>query len=68
MYGVIKNWVWCQNCLEWKDAGAEVTFMNIEEDIHGRDQLTFNCDECKTEHTGLVTAKDIKPLGARGIR
>ena len=64
MYGVIKNWVWCQNCLEWKDAGAEVTFMNIEENISGRDQLTFNCDECKTEHTGLVTVKDIKPRGS----
>ena len=21
--GILKNWVWCEDCLEWKDAGEE---------------------------------------------
>ena len=34
---LLKNWVWCEDCLEWKDAGADVSFVNIEEDSFGKD-------------------------------
>ena len=43
--GELKNWVWCESCLEWKDAGEEVSFVNIAEDAYGKDVMTFECDK-----------------------
>ena len=43
--GELKNWVWCEKCLEYKDAG-EVCFIGIEEDELGTDVLHFLCDKC----------------------
>lgn len=31
----------------------EVKFINIEEDMQGRDTLTFECPKCKEEHKSL---------------
>ena len=25
------NWVWCEDCLEWKNAGEDVAFISIDE-------------------------------------
>ena len=37
-----KSWVWCLKCLEWIDAAEKVSFLNIEEDIHGIDNIDFH--------------------------
>jgi hypothetical protein len=34
---------------EWIDESA-VEFLNIEEDMEGKDLLTFKCPVCKQEH------------------
>ena len=56
----MKNWVWCLKCLEWVDTN-KITFVNIEEDIHGIDSMTFICDECEQESKSKVISKETQP-------
>ena len=63
-FGSLKNWVWCEDCLEWKDAGDEVSFMNIEEDSFGKDVMTFECDKCGNENKNIVISSVTRPRGA----
>lgn len=44
--------VYCDECQEYQDE-AKTKFINIEEDIFGRDLLTFECPKCKTEQKSL---------------
>lgn len=39
--------VYCKKCLQWIKE-EETDFVDIEEDIQGRDCLTFICPVCKT--------------------
>ena len=57
----MKNWVWCMKCLEWIDAADKVSFVNIEEDILGYDNMTFICDKCGQESKSKVIAKETQP-------
>jgi hypothetical protein len=57
----MKNWVWCMKCLEWIDAADKVSFVNIEEDILGYDNMTFICDKCGQESKSKVVAKETQP-------
>ena len=61
--GVLKNWVWCEDCLEWKDAGDEVSFDSIAEDTFGKDVMTFECDKCKNENKNTIISSVTKPIG-----
>ena len=61
--GELKNWVWCESCLEWKDAANEASFLNIEEDIYGKDMMTFICDKCENENKNFVISSPTKPRG-----
>ena len=45
--GPIRIWVHCTECKARKDA-LKVEFVNIEEDIQGRDLMTFKCEDCGT--------------------
>ena len=45
--------VYCPLCHEFH-AVKGVTFIDIEEDMSGRDKLTFVCPETKEEAKGLV--------------
>ena len=58
-----KNWVWCYDCLDWKDAANEVSFLNIEEDAFGKDVMTFLCDKCKNENKNIVISSISRPRG-----
>ncbi len=40
--------VYCKKCKKWIDEST-AEHLNIEEDIQGRDLLTFKCPECATE-------------------
>tara|TARA_Y100000310_G_C20394491_1_gene674407 strand:+ start:507 stop:779 length:273 start_codon:yes stop_codon:yes gene_type:complete len=62
-FGVLKNWVWCEDCLEWKDACEEVSFVSIEEDVFGKDVMIFNCDKCQKENRNNVISSPTKPRG-----
>ena len=62
--GELKNWVWCVDCLEWKDAGEEVSFMGIVEDIFGKDVITFECDKCGNENKNNITSSATRPRGS----
>ena len=62
--GELKNWVWCVDCLEWKDAGEEVSFMGIAEDIFGKDVITFECDKCGNENKNNITSSATRPRGS----
>ena len=62
--GELKNWVWCVDCLEWKDAGEEVSFMNIAEDVFGKDVMTFECDKCGNENKNNITSSATRPRGS----
>lgn len=44
--------VFCSGCRELVAEDA-VTILNIEEDMEGRDRLTFQCPECGTISTSL---------------
>jgi len=57
----MKNWVWCLKCLEWIDAADKVSYVNIEEDIHGVEDMTFICDECGQESKSKVIAMETQP-------
>jgi hypothetical protein len=61
--GELKNWVWCESCLEWKDAGEEVGFVNISEDTFGKDIMTFECDKCENTNIGVVISSVARPRG-----
>jgi hypothetical protein len=45
--------VYCAGCEE-KVPVKGVEFLNIEEDIQGRDIMTFKCNLCDETHKGLV--------------
>ena len=62
MIGELKNWVWCEECLEWKDAD-EVTFVSIEEDSLGQDLMTFECDRCTKTNVNNIVSSVTKPRG-----
>ena len=47
-HGPIRIWVHCTECKTRKDA-LKVEFVNIEEDIQGRDLMTFKCHDCETQ-------------------
>ena len=40
---------------EWVDV-EDVKFLNIEEDVQGRDVMTFECPNCGESHKSLVFA------------
>lgn len=42
----------CKECDEWKDED-KTEFVDIEEDLQGRDILTFICPDCKTKQRSL---------------
>ena len=44
--------VYCHTCEEWIDEST-VEFLNIEEDMYGRDKMTFKCPECGEESKSL---------------
>lgn len=46
-----KIYVSCSNC--GKIDEKKVKFINIEEDIQGRDVLTFECPTCKTTQKSM---------------
>jgi hypothetical protein len=61
-FGTLKDWTWCEHCLEWKDAAGEVTFIEMKEDVYGKDLLTFACDTCHRETANaLVISSPNKP-------
>ena len=62
--GELKNWVWCEDCLEWKDAGEEVSFLNIAEDDFGKEIMTFDCDKCEKANKGIVISSATRPRGS----
>ena len=61
--GELKNWVWCESCLEWKDAANEASFLNIEEDEYGKDIMTFECDKCKNVNKNDIVSSATRPKG-----
>ena len=61
--GLLRNWVWCEDCLEWKDAGDEVSFVNIEEDSFGKDLMTFECDRCENTKKNNIISSATNPRG-----
>jgi len=62
-FGKLRDWAWCEHCLEWKDTN-EVNFIEIKEDIYGKDLLTFTCDTCDKETTGsIIVSSPTKPRG-----
>ena len=62
MIGELRNWVWCEKCLDWKDAD-EVCFIGIEEDSFGKDVLHVLCDECDLENKNNIVSSVTKPRG-----
>ena len=62
MIGELKNWVWCEECLEWKDAD-EVTFVSIEEDSLGQDLMAFEGDRCTKTNVNNIVSSLTKPRG-----
>ena len=60
----LRDWVWCEECLEWKDAGDdEVAFVSIEEDSFGQDLMTFECDTCTKTNISNIVSSVTKPRG-----
>ena len=51
-----KAYVKCLDC-KGEFESDKVEFINIEEDFHGRDCLTFVCPKCKNNKSSLVTLK-----------
>tara|TARA_R110002051_G_scaffold312728_2_gene388141 strand:+ start:296 stop:493 length:198 start_codon:yes stop_codon:yes gene_type:complete len=61
--GELRNWAWCEHCFEWKDAD-EVSFIEMKEDVYGKDLLTFACDSCnKDTIDSIVISSATKPVG-----
>ncbi len=48
--------VYCQECKEFHNV-KDVEFVGIEEDIHGRDVMTYVCPETQKEVKGIVVSK-----------
>jgi hypothetical protein len=48
--------VYCSKCKLWYGE-EDIQFINIEEDISGRDVLTFVCKLCNTEQRSLVRGR-----------
>ena len=59
-FGTLRNWVWCEKCLDWKDTD-EVSFISIEEDKFSKDVLHFLCDECELENKNNIIQSVTKP-------
>ena len=59
----LRNWVWCEECLEWKDACDEVNLEDISEDAFGKDMMTFNCDKCGNQNKNNIISSTTKPKG-----
>ena len=57
--------VYCSKCKEWLTP-KQAEFLDIQEDPYGRDNVTFICNECKTENKSLVISQDIFPV--EGVR
>ena len=57
MYGDCrKPEVYCSTCK--KQVRVDNTeFLNIEEDIQGRDTMTFICGDCDTQQKSVVTVR-----------
>jgi len=49
--------VYCHACADYHRSEDEVETLNIEEDFHGRDVLTFKCLTTDTEQSSLVFVK-----------
>ena len=47
--------VYCSKCKEWVYS-RDIEFIDIEEDISGRDNVTFICNKCQTKNKSLVCA------------
>jgi len=47
--------VYCSECKEWVYS-RDIEFIDIEEDISGRDNVTFICNKCQTKNKSLVCA------------
>jgi|TARA_B110001454_G_C12566597_1_gene370047 hypothetical protein len=60
--GELKDWVWCEDCLDWKDS-EEVSFLGIGEDSFGNDMLTFKCDKCDNENKNNIVSSVNRPKG-----
>jgi hypothetical protein len=45
--------VYCAGCEE-RVPVVKVKFLNVEEDIQGRDIMTFKCSFCGEDHKGMV--------------
>ena len=56
MSEIDKNWVWCEDCLDWKDAGNETGFVNLDDVF-----MTFVCDKCNNENISRIYVSDGKP-------
>ena len=63
MIGELKNWVWCEKCLEYKDA-SEVCFIGIEEYGYGKDVLHFICDKWDLENINNIISSATRPRGS----
>jgi hypothetical protein len=62
-FGTLRDWAWCERCLEWKDTN-EVNFIEIKEDIYGKDFLTFACHTCNKETIdSIIVSSPTKPRG-----
>ena len=69
MNTVFKNWVWCEDCLEWKDAADEVSFVHIEEDTDNWETwLTFECDKCGNTNYNNILSALTKPRGNKNLK
>jgi hypothetical protein len=45
----------CQEWTDWNDDAFEM--LGMQEDIQGRDLMTFTCPECNETHDSLVRRK-----------
>ncbi len=57
------NWVWCEDCLEWKNAGEDVAFISIDEHKTGREIMAFTCDKCGNDNENFITSSERMPRG-----
>jgi|TARA_R110002110_G_scaffold10574_1_gene52128 Zn finger protein HypA/HybF involved in hydrogenase expression len=60
--GELKNWVWCEDCLDWKNT-EEVSFLGIADNSFGNEILTFECDKCGNENSNNIVTSKSEPKG-----
>ena len=48
--------VWCKHCQEFHDVG-EVEFLDVEEDITGRDVMSFHCPIADQDSKSFVVSR-----------